>query len=79
MAIFLSALVYNLRNLITSLADLVQMMNNRNDTYTTLSQSWKKGFLLLTDLPFMVAGFPYVTSLLPAFIHCSWIITMHLF
>ena len=104
-AIFLSALIYNLRNLITSSADLVQMMNNGNNMYKTLPQSCKQGFLLLTDLPVMVnlsdinyqltcsescsgllngvphiiADFPYVTSLLAAFILCSWIIIMYLF
>ena len=35
-AIFLSALVYYLRNLMTSSVDLVQMMNNGNNVYTTL-------------------------------------------
>ena len=101
---FLLALIYNLRNLITSSADLVQMMNNGN-TYTTLPQSCKQWFLLLTDLPVMVnlsdinyqltcsescsgllngvppiiADFPYVTSLLAAFILCSWVIVMYLF
>ena len=50
MAMFLSVLVYNLRNLITSLVELVQMTNNGNNMYTTLPQSCKQGFLLLTDL-----------------------------
>ena len=53
-AMFLSALVYNLRNLITSSADSVQTMSNGNNMYTTLPQSCKQGFLLLTDLPVMV-------------------------
>lgn len=53
-AMFLSALVYNLRNLITSSADLVQIMNNGNNMYTTLPQSCKQVFLLLTDLHVMV-------------------------
>ena len=43
-AMFLSALVYNLRNLITSSADLIQMMNNGNNMYTTLPQSCRQGF-----------------------------------
>ena len=53
-AMFLSALGYNPRNLITSSADLVQMMSNGNNMYTTLPQSCKHGFLSLTDLPVMV-------------------------
>ena len=54
MAMAQLALVYNLRNPVTSSADLVQVMNTRNNMYTDLSQSCKQGFLLLTDLPFMV-------------------------
>ena len=53
-AMSLSALVYNLRNPITCSADLVQIMTMGNDMYSALSQSYKQGLLLLTDLPVMV-------------------------
>ena len=53
-AMSLSPLVYNFRNPITSSADLVKIMNIGNNVYSALSQSCKKGHLLLTDLPVMV-------------------------
>ena len=37
-----------------SSADLVQIINIRNNMYSALSQSCKQGLLFLTDLPFMV-------------------------
>ena len=54
-AMSLSALVFNFRNLITTSADLVQVMNIGNNMYLALSQSAKEGLLLLTDLPAMVS------------------------
>ena len=53
-AMSLVALVFNFRKAITSSADLIQVMNIGNHLYSTLSQSTKDKFLLLTDLPTMV-------------------------
>ena len=50
----LAALVFTFRKAITSSADLVQIVNIGNHLYSTLSQSTKEMFLLLTDLPAMV-------------------------
>ena len=56
-AMSLSALVFNFRKAITSSADLIQVMNIGNCLYSTLLQSTKEMFLLLTDLPAMVSLF----------------------
>ena len=53
-AMSLSAFVSNFRNLITSSADLVQIMTIVNNIYSALSQSCKQRLQLLTDLPVMV-------------------------
>ena len=52
---WLSAPIYISRKSISSLADLVQIMNIGNDLYSTLSKSARETFLLLTDLPAMVS------------------------
>ena len=56
-AMSLSALVFNFRKAITSSADLIQVMNIGNCLYSTLLQTTKEMFLLLTDLPTMVSLF----------------------
>ena len=53
-AMSLSALICNFRKAITCSADLIQVMKIGNNLYSTLSQSAKQLFLLLTDLPAMV-------------------------
>ena len=47
-ALSLSALISVSRKLISSVADLVQIMNTGNDLYSTLSKSAREPFLLLT-------------------------------
>ena len=52
-----SALIFNFRNAITSLADLVEILNIGKCLYSTLSKSVKETLLLFTDLPAMVSLF----------------------
>ena len=56
-AMSLCALVYNFTSLVTSSADLKDIMNIGNELYSVLSRLHNQDFLLLTELPNMVTVF----------------------